>query len=192
MLPSKEKATIWKDNINKLHNAQTLTKSNAFDNNGSWYAQHLYIVSDEEIKEGDWYLNIPRNEVQQYENNHIEIQNLKQSADKVKKLIATTDTSLNLPTIPQSFITHFINEYNKGNVIDKVMVEYFDSTGGFTHIQKIKVLPDNTINIKPCKDSYTREEVETIVHNFGKSINAIEHITVAPMEYIDDWLDNNL
>ncbi|MEW2859388.1 hypothetical protein AB1A63_15220, partial [Lactiplantibacillus paraplantarum] len=48
--------------------------------------QHLYILSDDEIKEGDWYHNSIDNSI-------------KQASDWIyvstcKKIIATTDTSL--------------------------------------------------------------------------------------------------
>ncbi len=105
--------------------------------------QHLYVISDDEIKEGDWYYNSQVN---------IIIQTTKDTIDKVgglrvferscKKIIATTDKSLKiddrdynslgksnlmpLPQIPESFIKHYIEEYNKGNIITTIELENGD------------------------------------------------------------------
>ena len=93
---------------------------------------NLYIISDDEIKEGDYYIidDIP----ELLKNN-----GLKFIDDYCKKVIATTDTSLYthqketvslpervfyLPQPSQQFIEKFIEEYNKGNVITDVLVEY--------------------------------------------------------------------
>jgi hypothetical protein len=114
-----------------------------------------------------------------------------------KKIIATNDESIvakfgndgeiygkmknGLPQIPQSFIQQFIIEYNKGNIITKVMVEYrnivpqsefeknpeFYGTGMFNKrlpaISVLKINPDNTINIQPIKTSWSIEEVTELV-----------------------------
>jgi hypothetical protein len=57
-----------------------------------------------------------------------------------------TKTSPN-PQIPQSFIEHFISEYNKGNVISKVLVEvketynirYYTPAGGIECAEKYNI-----------------------------------------------------
>jgi hypothetical protein len=106
--------------------------------------QHLYILSNDEIKESDYQICIDPNNphynlISQKPNNAV-------NSGAYKKIIATTDSSLKLnsvkipvssdftleqisenmpclPQIPQQFIEHFINEYNKGNVISKVLIE---------------------------------------------------------------------
>lgn len=114
-------------------------------------------------------------------------------AKDVKKIIAITDTSLtplfcktqtkNIPQIPQSFINQYIESYNKGNVITEVMVEYdgikefgikeykgnilvFDNTTINPNYNKLKINLDNTINIKPIKDSWNREEVIILLNKW--------------------------
>ena len=95
--------------------------------------QNLYFLSDEEIKEGDWFIS--NKEIHQYRGDIIpEI--LKSG---YRKIIATTDTSLkidnpnydigrlayiNLPQPSQQFIQKYIEEYNRGNIITDVLVEY--------------------------------------------------------------------
>jgi len=118
--------------------------------------QHLYITSDEEIKEGDWYYNNHYNSVALCTSIHALNRN------NQFKIIATTDTSLELPQLSQSFIKTYIEAYNNGKVIDKVMVEYTkfenirwsDEWQKFTNNEEIlKVDRNNEITIKPIKDS---------------------------------------
>ena len=97
--------------------------------------QHLYIISDDEIKENDYCLNLETNTVFKMHKHGLPTSN------RNKKIIATTDTSLinrkqmtfmdeatewtyDLPQPSQQFIEKFIEEYNKGNVITNVLVEY--------------------------------------------------------------------
>lgn len=106
----------------------------------------LYIISDDEIKEGDWFLN-DLNQIKKCTSRdtegYIDFEdgfNTKPSS--CKKIIATTDTSLTwsndneiqildyhfakLPQPSQSFINKYIKSYNNGNIIDEISVEYED------------------------------------------------------------------
>lgn len=153
---------IW---YNKLEFSKSPQKVNC---------QYLCLLSDEEIKEGDWYTN-GRNIFQCKDLKDID----KERYDYLKKIIVTTDTSLEiakdikspycknneiigyqLPQFPQYFINHFITEYNKGNVIIKVKVEYIVThETGYDKPLCIKLNSDNTVNIQLIKQSWTREEV---------------------------------
>ena len=91
---------------------------------------HLYIISDDEIKKGDWKLDIFM------DNPKPILADKNYSSVFTRKIIATTDTSLKTPLEyyglndvaqlpqPSQFITKYIEEYNKGNVITDVLVEY--------------------------------------------------------------------
>ena len=122
MLPTNEKTNIINTNQGLLYNSNDYIGIN----------QHLYIISDDEIKEGNYYIidDIP----ELLKNN-----GLKFIDDYCKKVIATTDTSLYthqketvslpervfyLPHPSQQFIQKYIEEYNKGNVITAVLVDY--------------------------------------------------------------------
>ena len=144
--------------------------------------QHLYIISDDKIKEDDWCIDSDRNIFQH--KNHFPI------SIGQRKIIATTNTLLkieidgnrgdllpdvsfdiNLPQPSQQFIQKYIEEYNKGREIKEVLVEYElvsneeyflntinpdDDVPYFD--ENLKINPkDNTITIKKVKDSYTRE-----------------------------------
>jgi hypothetical protein len=94
---------------------------------------HLYILSNDEIKKGDWFFS-SENTIEKYIGSIMPIY-------LDKKIIATTDSSLKqdleyinggkcgevcLLQIPKSFIEKYITEHNKGNVISNVLVEIED------------------------------------------------------------------
>lgn len=78
--------------------------------------QNLYILSEEPIKENDWVID--------KKDNILFLSGINTDNQLHWKVIGTTNTSLNLPNIPQDFINHYISEYNKGNIIEEVEVEY--------------------------------------------------------------------
>ena len=153
--------------------------------------QHLYIISDDEIKLFDCVYNNKENIVEQINSKTQLIFVLEENKENktFKKIIATTDTSLKLyesevlasssgfslkteniylPQPSEQFIQKYIEEYNKGNVITDVLVEYGIIYEGRSYDlynpNKLKINPkDNTITIKKIKDSYSREEVDRML-----------------------------
>ena len=173
---------------------------------------NLYIISDDEIKEGDYYIidDIP----ELLKNN-----GLKFIDDYCKKVIATTDTSLYthqketvslpervfyLPQPSQQFIQKYIEEYNKGNVITDVLVEYEsdfnscfctkDICNGNNCPKKLKINPkDNTITIKKVKDSYTREEVVKLLVDCCGEVSCEDGKLLGKSpEELYKWIEENL
>jgi hypothetical protein len=152
--------------FSNYNNTQSLRKYYRF--------QHLYLVSDDEIKEGDWMFNTHHNMISKGPGggNHYD-----------KKIIATTDQSLlytrekdkdfrgaeyerkiSLPQIPESFVKAYVEA--QGN-IKEVLVEYTSSEEeankvGLSlnagHRWNLKLRPNNTVIIHQAK-TYTREEV---------------------------------
>lgn len=134
--------------------------------------QHLYVVSDEKIKEGDWF--IYNNEIIHRDKGAVD-SIWKDAITNGKKVIATTDTALaktlkssyvqlgtrteetrvaQLPQLPQSFIEQFIDEWNLGKPIRELEVEYEGEWDD--HYQayyadsiSLKVNLDNTISVRP-------------------------------------------
>lgn len=90
--------------------------------------QHLYILSDDRIESGDWYLATDNNEILRRGPYPLQIPEI------CKKIIATTDPSLkdkagysdfDFPKdIKQEFVSIFLKEYNCGNIIKEVSIEY--------------------------------------------------------------------
>jgi hypothetical protein len=152
--------------------------------------QHLYILSDEEIKEDEFDQLLKQGLYFESGNGIIKTitnQRIKTNGD-YKKIIATTDKSLAMlvsdpiigkaptyfPEPSKSFIDVFVKEYNKGNIITEVMVEYEDYWIGVCHSLDVayrpKVSKDNTITIKKVKDSWTKEEVKILFDRYNEFI----------------------
>ena len=202
MLSTDGKAEIVVCNCH-IHKGQLLYKNGEFiskDEITAYDPQHLYITSDETPKANDWCINDNADTL--YRINGLG------DVSGWNKVIATTDTSLNqdviarpypfVHLISQSFIEHFITEYNKGNVISKVMVEYEDEilqagTGKSHRIaNKVKfnglaVNPNNTINIKLLKDNWNRDEVIGLI-----KAAVYQKQNAWRVSELNTWIDNNL
>ena len=172
-----------------------------------WEPQHLYICSNEEIKEGDWVIT-QGGALRQCTNTRsqgnkyicLATDNLVLTTH-CKKIIATTNKALTcsglkrygescskndnctypncketVRLIPQSFIQLYIDKYNKGEKIEKCMVEYddYDKVYGYTTLK----LNGNEIIISECEEKlYTREEVK---EKFSNEIADRASYTVLP------------
>ncbi len=119
--------------------------------------QHLYIVSDEKVREGDYCKSNPFPICGNIEILHCSGSGVKQAnIDNCKKIIATTDKTLCLPIIPDQFLANYIKSYNEGNQINEVELEmedngfedWDDNTGAFwVENLKVKVNPENMVII---------------------------------------------
>ena len=189
--------------VNILNNLDDIIKSNAYF---KAIPQHLYIISDEEIKEGDWYYESEFQLILKKEGKGIL---------KAKKIIATTDTSLTikgeqegentwynpLPQLSQQFIEKYIEEYNKGNQIVDILVEVeeyeFKQTEWFqeapyTHKYKewrLKLDSQNQITIREQKDSWSRKEVIDLISDWTKMKSGLN--MNLPNNF-NQWIEENL
>ncbi len=195
MLPTNKKAK--KGDL--MLQSNTLIKA-SYDSDWA-NVEHLYFLSDEEIKEGDWmFHNLDKKPIQW----NGEETETNPSVYGYKKIIATTElltSNINLPVgsfnyLPQpsqSFIEKFVEEYNKGNVITEVMVEweynsYSTKTNGeLTADFKLKINPkDNTITIRKVKESWNKEEVEDKIR---KGAYVLLNGSIGDF---DKWIEENL
>ena len=213
MLPTNKESIICASVIGLHITESMISNVPAFSN------QHLYILSNDEIKESDYQICIDPNNphynlISQKPNNAV-------NSGAYKKIIATTDNSLwlhddtvpypktkTLTQIPQSFIEHFINEYNKGNVVDKVLVEveekqHFepnkekrkDKLNGVYYKYHLKLNQSNEISIlTEQKQSYSREEVVKLMnraidigYNYCKN-----NENPKSRKSINKWINQNL
>lgn len=201
MLPTNNKS-----NILLYHNPSgsiRLKKYNSsLSSNEIRYTNHIYIISDDEIKEGNWCYHKASKEIVQYPkggfpNGHSQ------------KIIATTDTSLNplcvkvkcdcidkcklkkLPEPSQQFIEKYIESYNKGEIITDILVNYeFDYIYPemFNEKLRLKVNPkDNTITTKKLKDSWNREEIIDLIKLFANNYQYASN----DIGY-NKWIEENL
>lgn len=183
---------------------------------------HLYIISYEE-NSGGYLLNTITNNILSEGDVSMAYFN---RPKYIKKIIATTDRSLNgrvfvgedkyeeilFPGICETFIQRYLEEYNGGNIITDVMVEYenvptycndgkpCNCDGSPIHcINKrngwkvtLKVNPkDNTINIKRIKDSWSRDEVLDLLGGINDGMSDV-YSEFDPEEEINKWEELNL
>lgn len=207
MLTTEKASLIIKDFNNKLihnyNNTQFLREQYQF--------QHLYIISDDEIKNGDWYIN--GEFINQAKSNIPYTKYIK------GKIVATTDTSLffdrpyrtnyggskatMLPQIPESFLQAYIKSYNEGKPITEVDLEMrFDgmidnfTTGLAIESYVIKTRPDNTVIVNQSK-IYTREEVKQLCFQAFINHKCIDG-KIKPNEAMEltipfnKWIEENL
>lgn len=203
LLPTNEKSNIWLRNNKLQYNCSPSSKINPHD---------LYILSNDEIKEGDWVIDIENNILFKVkEQGHSGLLRSETDSfikDACRKVIAT-NTSLKgkwlqtcfsgeeiyekLPQIPFLFIQYYIEQYNLGNVITEVEVEYgVTKNDNRDFIEFIWIGANNTINIKPLKDSWTREEVkklcmDALMHGYNELPRDL-----TPVQGMNKWIENNL
>lgn len=170
--------------------------------------QHLYITSDEEIKEGDWFIcnQAMQQCVEVRKDNNYPYKIINKFNGEIQyhskhwkgKIIATTDKSLELPQPSQQFIEKYIEEYNRGNVITDVLVEYEANSKNIIKYgargKHIKVNPkDNTITIEKVKNSWTKEEHSKSLSDLGRDLS--KHFNL-PFEdsfkFTMKWIEENL
>lgn len=163
-------------------------------------AQHLYITSDEEIKENSLVL-LPDKTIHRMNASDM-ISYLDSGSKATKLIIASTKAFMSLPYISREFIENYIKAYNTSNVIKEVEVEYevlvrtdapfnrHRSLNENTKI-KLKVNPDNTINIKQIKYSWNRSEVVELLIKAMIYANQY-HEDECYEEDINDWIEENL
>lgn len=174
--------------------------------------QHLYILSDEPIKEGDWFLNTTNNTVHKC---HTVAKNIQSGLNggeyhgkfECKKVSTSTDKSLKLPEPSQAFIEAYVKAYNDEKPITDVMVEYeikeekvYDNLGGhpgghWEGIPVLKVNKDNTITIRKVKYNWNRDEVveilEKLAAEFSCSYGCFIGKEVPPSD-VSKWIEENL
>lgn len=132
----------------------------------NWKYQHLYIISDDDIKPNNTHLNIGEWCVKFWGETK-EVIKFDGTSNVCKKIIATTDKNINepdksikditygiLPQISESFIKDYIKAYNEGKPITAVDLEIieghgFDPTnqGKREYFTEIKTTPNNEVVI---------------------------------------------
>jgi hypothetical protein len=207
MLPTEKASKIYKGYNGKLYIDPVLKSYGTVDR------FHLYFLSDEEIKEGDWYIVELVKITGESSGYHVE--QCKIIRDKIwvnsesmssldtrhikncKKIIASTDKLLKLPEPSE----RFLKKYCELGGIDEVMVEYeygrlnsVANAGGISEGFKLKIAPDNTITIKSVRNSWNKEEVMSEVKRLilleRDYRNKYSHFINS--EDLDKWIEENL
>lgn len=148
-----------------------------------WESQHLYLVSDREIKEGDWDYLPSTGKIRKRHS-------LTYTYIPGERLVeATTDKSLGLPLIPQSFIEEYVQKQGK---IDKVKIKLPETMGcgNYEVFEYLKTLPYEVI-ILPIKNSWNRENMQQAFEaGYEHGVDVNEHTyTLAETPDFDKWFD---
>jgi len=163
------------------------------ESNCNQVPQHLYLVSKEKIKEGDWCLD-------KRDNTIFKAAKLmhKYYMPNFSKIEATTDPSLNLPLIPQSFIEKYVEKEGK---IDEVNIKLRLLGNYFINPDKESIVEtrcsDNTCIISKVQDTFNKEDMEKAfnagIESQQQSIegNINEGIISQEGFYFDHWFDSN-
>lgn len=116
----------------------------------------------------------------------------------VKKPNHKVSPVANFCTFPKpsdSFISNYIEEYNKSNIITDVLVEVniTKSINKDLFPDIVKVNTDNTINIIPNKPKlYTTDEVSKLLEDLNKQINKTSGELALGNASLNIWILNNL
>lgn len=196
MLPTEDSTSVIKQGT-----SSTLCY---YSNPASAATKHLYFVSDEELKDGEWcYKNSMKkgNMIFEYDSSNIWHKG-------AYKIVATTDESLvylinigrvryNLPQISQEFIEN----YCEVGGIDEVDIEYenvgsnADTLGvpidyeELEDIFKIKVDSNYCVIIHPIKDSWSKEEVEKLIES---AVHDFAGMNTYDDDNLTEWINENL
>ena len=162
-----------------------------------WKPMALYILSNniKDIEDGDYVYVEANKGIWQFKRMPCPLPYWGNDSN-CKKVIASTDKSLDLPEPSKEFVIKFIKEYNNKNIITHVLVEYYpededwsELSGAFTIPETLKVFLDNTITIRSIKNNYTEAELINAVKKFAKSIDTVEK-QVHPENYVDKFLED--
>ena len=217
MLPTNDQTQIAKGHDNNRFIYADKPMSDTQNNRAGYMNQHLYILSSEEIKEGEssWIINKNRDTIYFIKNAQKDEDELKGINKNWNKIIATTDILLTdyikveggfgsynkLPRPSDDFLKDFVKAQGKG--FDKVLVEYIkleeptDDGNSKKYIQyDLKIAPDNTITIKPVekeKKDYGIEYLKFIATRFAHECRlkgvVSNHETCT---LFDKWIKENL
>jgi len=165
--------------------------------NQYWIDQHLYITSDEKVTEGTKCYDLAGKVVyvQEIDEEFASIgSGMACPVEQLRIIVASTDASLDLPLLPESFIKKYVEENGK---IDEILVEFkeikapFENESNRADISYTKQVPvireNNTIRILPAK-TYAREEVIDLIRRYSEEMGM-----VPGEDFIrDEWVNKNI
>jgi len=164
VMPKDEELYFGKKDSNIGMDATTICTNNLQYWNGYLVPQHLYFISNEEIKEGDWVYHYLNNELYQlfgiYKLYPVKL-------EFIKKIVATTDPSLGLPAIQQSFLKKYVTAQGKIDEVELEMEEHPMNRATFAKNNYIlKLTKDNEVIVSEF--SYIEDGKRVYDHGLSK------------------------
>jgi len=202
MLAVDMKAQMPKDCLGKIfvsddtHVMSVLTDLEDVIKANGWFQskpQDLFICNTQPIETDDYYID----DCLKIRRALTDDSDYWQRRPDYVKIIASTDARLGLPCPSQDFLQKYRNEYNKGNAIINVMVEYdyeYIPLSSPSH-PKTRNFPivkfGNTIIIRKAKDTWSREEVlDLLTRCWQQSANKTNDC--ANEKGFSAWVEDNL
>lgn len=177
---STEKATNGNALIHKSYDGDTLRYwiFNDKEDKTVWIPQHLYIITTDDIKDGDWFCN---NTGKVFQRKGANWKNKGYS-----RIVSSTDKSITPNSwIPVSFINAYIAAHNNEAPITEVMLSLFMK--GVTEQWLIpQTRPDGSVIIQQAR-MYSAEEVREIIAK-AQSL-AGSHYNWAPQGFREVTMD---
>ena len=167
------------------------------------HSQHLYICSQEEIKIGDWFYwydsdgeskyvlqctSISKDTIRTYYEAHSVHGIGDWSEDYAKKIIASTDPALELPRPSDEFLRRYCENQGIDDVLLELVQNYNHDISIYPDVFSLKVAPDNTVTIRPIKDSWNREKVKAVLHAYREYVWR----NGATLKDLETWINQNL
>jgi hypothetical protein len=163
--------TLWMTHMDQLIYTHTSTP-------GTLFPQHLYLVCVKEVKDGDWYIDNELNTVFKVRQGYNSIF-VKGHCSSM--IIATTDLSLSLPLIPNSFIEEYVAKQGK---IEKVMLRPYTDIPERPYLNVC-----GYVDILPIEDKmYSREQVKEILWEYHYHTWSV---SPGNMMSVKEWFDIN-
>lgn len=156
----------------EYHEFRFFKKEGIYDNH---IFKHLYILSDDKIKIGDWYND---GDVIHSKSKYNDA--LVDGSKTARKIIASTDKSLNLDNIPEWFIKKFVDSYNDKNIIENVSVEFgewFDKQVGDRMVVNKKLFGLSENQLITIKSFNHRNDINVIEFEEDNEDNMGIHIS---------------
>jgi len=205
MLPTEKASTLWynKDTKQLVYNPDYYLDPTHVD-----IPQHLYLISDDEIRENDWFIKWSGGKWNLHQCSEFDKKLIDELWNETtyKKVIASTDLlqitvgkdgdDILVDCLPK-FSESFIKAYVKANgEIDKVEVEYEQKADmvigqksrGITNLHwALKLTPNNEVIISMVEEKmYNKDEVVELLMKASKD-RAIQH-----REGFNKWIEENL
>lgn len=152
----------------EYHEFRLFKKEGIYDNH---IFKHLYILSKDKLKKGDWMMHFGQKTISQYVHGDNELW---------FKIIASTDKSLNLDNIPEWFIKKFVDSYNDKNIIENVSVEFgewFDKQVGDKMVVNKKLFGLSENQLITIKSFNHRNDINVIEFEEDNADNMGIHIS---------------
>jgi hypothetical protein len=197
IIPTEKPSRLYKDD-NQVLTLNTHPVLKGIFTNGIGSNQHIYITNSEEIKEGDWYLNVEeKNSIKNpfygklYKaNQSIGKVSLDYLVNNLKKIILTTDQDLDgVQSIDDKFLEWFIKNPSCEIVEIKPKLSYIDGK----YIDSLKII----IPQEEPKTGYSKSETEflgiefTLKDGSKQFVPKQETLEEAAESYAKGWASNS-